>query len=174
MGTGQMLVTIGAIMLLGTIILTTNRGISNSSEVLLKTSFGLEEVSLATTYIQRANDLAFDENDKNGTLITLPSQLTAAASLGYENNDPADLDDVDDLNGKPGVADGFRLDSVDLATGKYYVKTQVHYVSLSNLDPPTWPTSPTFHKRLDVWVWNSVNGPSERLHMSSILSYWGF
>jgi hypothetical protein len=173
MGTGQMLLTIGAIILLGSIILTTNRGISNSGQVLMQTSFGIDAVSLAETVIQEAASLPFDQADVNdSTMITL-SDLTPANSLGYENNDPTDLDDFDDYNGRPGVSNGFRLDSTSMPTGKYYIKTQVHYVQLGNLDPSTWPTITTYYKRLDVWVWNSVDS-ADKVHMATIRGYWGF
>ncbi|MCL4538458.1 MAG: hypothetical protein M1469_09960 [Bacteroidetes bacterium] len=54
MGTGQMLLTVGAIILLSTIILTTNRSLNDNDEILLKTNLGLEEVSLATSIIEEA------------------------------------------------------------------------------------------------------------------------
>ncbi len=168
-----MLLTIGAIILLGTIMLTTNRGISNSSTVMLKTGFGIDQVSLAETVVEQAASLPFDQADIDDTLLTSPTQLTAANSLGYENNDPTDLDDYDDYNGRPGVANGFKLDSADLPTGKYYMKTQVHYVALNDLDPATWTTSQSFYKRLDVWVWNSVD-TKDVVHMATVRGYWGF
>jgi hypothetical protein len=182
MGTGQMLITIGAIMLLGTVILNTNRGINNSSQVLRETSFTLEDVSYATTIIQKAEGLYFDEKCSTDTLeVTNPAVgFTPVTSLGYENNDPTDLDDIDDFNGKPGVSNGYGLDSANLATGLYYAKTRVHYVALSNLD--AFASTPTFHKRLDVWVWNkdefdeSTNEArkNDTLHMATIISYWAF
>ena len=54
MGTGQTLLTIGAVMLLGTIILTTSRSLVDNNEVLLKNNLQLEEVSLATSVIEEA------------------------------------------------------------------------------------------------------------------------
>jgi hypothetical protein len=186
MGTGQMLLTIGAMMLLGTIILTTNRGIEDSTQVLLNTGYGIDAVSLATSTIERANGLAFDQNtkdDSTGKLISL-SQLTPPASLGQENGDSTDFDDFDDFNGLPGGPNSFynQLDTLRLPTdttkiiGIYDIKTEVHYVyrdpssgdfveETSSADTATWS------KELDVWVW-SVTTPDDSVHMRDIFSYW--
>ncbi len=184
MGTGQMLTTVFAIILLGTVILNTNRGITNSGQILRETSYWIEDVSYAASMIQKANQTYFDDNCKSDTeLVTVPTTgFTAPASLGYEGNDPTDLDDIDDFNGKPGAAypNNCRLDSSLLSTGWYYARTQVHYVSLKNLDSNV--SVQTFHKRLDVWVWNKnefdtlTNKPkaNDTLHMATVVSYWAF
>jgi len=174
--------TIGAVILLGTVMLNTNQGINDSSGILRETSFTIEDVSYATTIIQKAEGVYFDEKCSTDTLeVSNPvTGFTAASSLGYENSDPTDLDDVDDFNGKPGIANGYRLDSANLATGLYYAKTQVHYVSTNNLD--AFVNTPTFHKRLDVWVWNhdefdpntNPARQGDTLHMATIISYWAF
>lgn len=95
MGTGQMLLTIGAVILLGNIILTTNRGIANSSQLMLKTNFGLEAVSLASSTVEEAESLPFDESTRFNS-DTSTSQLTAAANLGEESSSGDTLDDFDD------------------------------------------------------------------------------
>ena len=177
MGTGQMLLTIGAVILLGSIIATTDNGINSSGQVLMSTSMGLEEVSLASTIIQRAEALDFDEKSKDSVQINSPTQLTAVNSLGYENNDSTDLDDVDDYNGKPGVNNGYRQEIDTLATGIYYARTQVHYVSLSNLNANA--AIQTYHKKLDISIWNKdqadpKTGKPDTLKMSTIISYWAF
>ncbi len=171
MGTGQMLVTIGAIVLLGSIILTTNRGISNSSQVLLQTSFGIDEVSLATSVIEKAQDLAFDDHTKDSTWINALSGLTPPTSLGQENGDATDLDDFDDFNGLPNQK--FRIEFDTLSTGIYEVKTHVSYVTRNattgSLD--TTSTGATWSKQLTVWVWNTVD-TAHVVKMSSVFSYW--
>ena len=61
MGTGQMLITIGAIALLGGVILNVNRNIDNTGTILLHSNIGIEEVSLASSVMEEAQGLAFDE-----------------------------------------------------------------------------------------------------------------
>ncbi len=167
MGTGQMLLTIGAIMLLGAIILTTNRSLYSNSQLLLKTSFGLEEVSLATSVIEEAQGKAFDENTDTAK-VTKADKMTPRPLLGQENNDPNDLNDFDDYNGLNGAG---RMDTFSLSTGIYYVKTKVCYVDASNLDGES--SNATFSKRLDVSVWNREDSSSV-IKMSTIYSYWYF
>ena len=160
MGTGQMLLTIGAIMLLGSIILTTNRSLNNNSQVLLNTNVGLEEVSYATSVIEEATGKAFDAqtdtNDVNST-----TQLTPASQLGPEYT--GDLNDFDDYNGK-----NFGPDP--LSTGVYFAHTTVHYVSSTNLDDTS--STQTWFKRIDVSVWNKDIPDTVKMH--AIVGYWYF
>ena len=155
-------------MLLGTVILTVNRSLNNTSTVLLNSNIGLEEVSYATSVIQEAEGKAFDQHTINNPLSSSQlSSLTPADSLGQENGDPNDLDDVDDYNG--------RLDSVELNKSWYYAKTRVYYVSAN--DPTDTSSVPTWYKRIDVTVWNgnangTVNGDVVKMH--SVFSYWHF
>lgn len=161
MGTGQMLLTIGAIMLLGSIILTTNRSLNNNSQVLLNTNIGLEEVSYATSIIEEATGKAFDAqtdtNDVNST-----TQLTTANRLGPEY--AGDLNDFDDYNGKT-----FGPDS-SLTTGVYFARTTVHYVAPPNFDDTL--SAPSWFKKIDVTVWNKDVPDTVKMH--AVIGYWYF
>ena len=64
MGTGQMMLTIVAIVLLGSIIVTTDTQINNSSQLLMQTGFWIDATSLGTSIIEKAEELPFDENTK--------------------------------------------------------------------------------------------------------------
>ncbi len=168
MGTGQTLLTIGAVMLLGTIILTTSRSLVDNNEVLLKNNLQLEEVSLATSVIEEAQEKAFDETTILQTDSSL-SQLTPPLSLGQENNDPTDTNDFDDYNGLNGMG---LVQADTMNTGLiYYDSTRVCYVALGNLDGTS--STATWNKRLDVWVW-SKDDPGDTVKMSTIYSYWWF
>lgn len=172
MGTGQMLLTIGAIVLLGTIILTTNRSLSENDEVLLKADFGLEEVSLATSIIEEAQNTAFDQNTIDAEVTSL-NHLTPAANLGQENEDSTDFDDFDDYNGwhKNGTNKQGLTQEFSLSTGIYYAHTTVCYVDIGDLNG--YSSSRTWSKRLDVSVWNQAD-PGDTVKMSTIFSYWYF
>lgn len=174
MGTGQTLLTIGAVMLLGSVILTTNRGLNTSNQVLVTSNIGLEEVSLATSIIEEAQGKAFDERTDTNT-VSPDSMwlLTAWNMLGQENGDSTDLNDFDDYNGLNGngrlISDTVRVGSV--ITGIYYVRTRVHYVSLKNgLDNNV--NGRTWNKRLDVWVWSEDVPDTVKMH--TVYSYWYF
>ncbi len=173
MGTGQTLLTIGAIMLLGTVILTVNRNLNTNNLVLINSNIGLEEVSLATSVIQEAEGKAFDQHTINNPLNSSQlDSLTPTGSLGQENGNPNDLDDFDDYNG---LNNQGRLDSIPLSTGEYYVRTRVYYVNAN--DPTDTSSVPTWNKRIDVTVWNgnangTVNGDVVKMH--SVFSYWHF
>lgn len=167
MGTGQTMLTIGAMMLLGMVILSTNRNIVDTSDVMLQANCGLDAVSLATSVIQEADSTAFDSSTVAGTDTSL-LQLTPVSALGQDNNDPNDLNDFDDYNGLNGQG---RLDSTKLSTGKYYWRTRVYYVnnySDLNQDSPVR----SWTKRLDVYVWNK--DLPDTIVMHSIYSYWFF
>ena len=161
-----MLLTIGAIAILGGVILNVNRSIDNTGSVLLHSNMGIEEISLATSIMEEAQALAFDDSTIANS-VSATSQLTPASALGQENGDSTDLDDFDDFNG----LDNKGLLQIDtLATGIYYVYTRVCYVNqndpMGNVDTRTW------NKRMDVWVWNSSSADTVR--MQTVFSYWPF
>lgn len=178
MGTGQMLITVGAIMLLGTVILSTNKGINNNSTIMLKTNFALEATSLAASVIDEAEYLPFDDatatsfgEATNYKAINSVNQLTPRPLLGSEGHgDDIHPDDFDDYNGSaPGP--GYRITTDTLSTGIYKVKTSVCYVDLNALEGVSLQR--TWFKRLDVLVWNTAD-PLDTVRMSSIYAYWYF
>lgn len=153
-------------MLLGGVILTVNRNIGDTGTILLHSNIGLEEVSLATSIMEEAQGLAFDEITDTSA-VTSTSQLTPVNALGQENGDSTDLDDFDDFNG---LNNKGRLETDTLGTGIYYVYTRVYYVNTSNLMANS--TTRTWNKRLDVWVWNSSG--TDTVKMNTVFSYWPF
>jgi len=178
MGTGQMLITIGAIVLLGTVILTTNRGINNSDDVMMKTDFGLEGTAIAASVIDEAMCLPFDDSTGTPsgdstiyTVINSTSRLTPVTKLGYVQGSGEDTlpDDFGDFNGLQGGSG--RMETIVDSTGTYKVLTRVFYVTKTNLNQAA--PSPTWFKRLDVSVWN-VADTADVIKMSAIYAYWYF
>lgn len=166
MGTGQMLLTVAAIILLGTVILSTNRSIVNNNETANFTNVELEAISKATSLIQAATDTAFDENTVD-TTVTTTGQLTAAARLGWDSTDV--FDNFSAYNGVPG-GNGLLWPPDTEATGIYEMLTRVYYVSGSNF---TQSSNATWSKRLDVEVWCTAF-PNDTVKMSTVYSYWYF
>lgn len=168
MGTGQTLMTVAAIMLLGTIILTTNKRIASTDQVMRTANYGIEQVALATKIIQEAQAKSFDQTTQNGNNITGPSSFSS--SLGQESGS-TDFDDFDDYNGVPGGT-GLVMKYDSLATGDYCARTTVRYVMLNTATGTLDTTStPQWWKRIDVWVWNTVT-PNDVVHMHAIKTYW--
>jgi len=161
-----MLLTIGAIAILGGVILGVNKNINNTDTILLHSNIGIEEISLASSVMEEAQGLAFDEITDTSS-VSATSQLTPATALGQENGDPTDLNDFDDFNG---LGNNGRLEIDTLATGIYYVYTRVCYVDQNN--PMTNSSTRTWNKRLDVWVWNTLS--TDTVKMQTVFCYWPF
>jgi hypothetical protein len=181
MGTGQMLLTIGAIILLGNIMITTNRAISKSNEILLETGYQISSISIATSIIERAQGLAFDDNTDTTSINSL-TPLTPTPLLGIDSytDTTSGYDDYDDFNKRT------EIDTL-WSGGKIYAifkdSTAVHYVArnrITGLMDSSY--APTWSKQLDVWVWKYE--PNARkdirvqdsigscVHMFDIFSYW--
>lgn len=187
MGTGQMVLVVGAIFLLGMIILSANGTFRENERVVTDSEFGIAAVSLATSLIEEAEGKDFDEacTDSGITNIT---QLTPPGSFGPSSTEryhPADtshtdFDDLSDFNGftieyvhdtlQPmvaqyrGDASGFRAD--------YFLSARVQYVNAGGgvafLDDSTGAR--TWHKKFTV----TVTSPSstDTLSLSTVISYW--
>lgn len=163
MNTGQMLITVGAMMLLGMIILRVNNGFLTTGTVLMESKFGVLGVSLATSVIEEANSKAFDEETDTASvnstnLITAPNNLGPEAGETYEF-----FDDFDDYNGYT------RVDST-MPSAVFNLESKVEYVEDKKPDNPV--NKATWHKRITV----TVTSPSmqDTIQMSSVFSYWFF
>ena len=186
MSSGQILLTVMAMFLLGTIILNTNSNLLSNEQVVMDSEFGVAAISLATSLVEEAQGKMFDESSVDHGDTTV-SQLTAAVSLGkdadeiyrYAGSDTTttDFDDLDDFNNfsiefvndttRPliaqyrGESKGFRAD--------YFIRSKVEYVNVttSSITPTT---SKTWHKQLTV----TVTSPTSRdtLKFPTVISYW--
>jgi hypothetical protein len=183
MGSGQMLLTLGAMMLLGLIILTTNSTMLDNEQVVMDSEFGVAAISLATSLVEEIQGKLYDAAGADSGITSL-SKLTASGSLGpsgserYHPKDSTktDFNDVDDFNNfwiefvadtsRPRVATyrgesrGFRAD--------YQVRARVYYVDKNSPDATSF--TPTWHKKVVV----TVSSPSSRdtLSFPTIISYW--
>lgn len=164
MNTGQMLITVGAMMLLGMIILRVNNGFLTTGTVLMESKFGVLGVSLATSVIEEANSKAFDEETdtmsvNNVNMITAPNNLGPESGESYET-----FDDFDDYNGYS------RIDST-MPSAVFHLDSKVEYVK-DNEPDKVITNKATWHKRITV----TVTSPSmqDTVTMSSVFSYWFF
>ncbi len=187
MGIGQIILTTGAMMLLGSLILTVNRSILENDAVVSNSEFGVAAISLATSIIEEAQGKSFDDAVVD-SCVPSTSHLTPPTMLGprpgewYHPTDTTrtDFDDLNDFNDfsieyvsdttKPRIAT-FRGDSKGFRAD-YFVRSKVQYETAAGgsaeLNVPT--SSPTWHKKLTVTVTSPSS--SDTLTVSTIISYW--
>ena len=127
MGSGQMLLTSAALVLLMTVLLSFYRSSDSTQKAIVETKMGITAVALASSVIEDAQGQAFDENTLTAADTAL-SQLTAPASLGMESGEsyPSKIDDFDDYN-------NLTTTVVDSMGGTFTVHCTVVYINPERL-----------------------------------------
>ncbi len=172
MNTGQMLLTLGAVVLLSVLILrvnSTSLGVQGSH---VNSKLAIVAISIANSYIDYAKSKAFDAVilDTTKTNIVL-SDLTYP--LGKESGEVYPFfDDFDDFNMG---ANEFLTDTTTLvhplnpsAYTPFYINSTVYYVSPTDLNTPL--TDKQWNKRMDVKVW--ADGMEDTVKISTVTGYW--
>ncbi|MBU2494138.1 MAG: hypothetical protein KJ571_16040 [Bacteroidetes bacterium] len=164
MNTGQMMITIGAIMLLTLVIVRVNNGFLSTDSVLMRSKFGVLAVSLATSMIEEANGKAFDHNTDT-TSVSAITQLTS--TLGPETGETySTFNDFDDYHNY------LRYTATDstIVSAPFKIYCRVNYINPS--DPDDSSATRTWHKKIYVEV--SSPNMEDTIKMSSVFSYWFF
>lgn len=154
----NLLLTLGAFMLFGKFLLSTNAFINNSREFAYQSEFYVTSLSLAQSVIDEAKTKAFDQKTvtkavpsrdsltlslqlgKDGFAEAIPNPDTLT-STGYKSN--IRFNDVDDYNGY------IRLVNTNRAGG-YRIVVNVDYMSEG--DPNVPSVQRTYCKRIRVTV----------------------
>jgi len=158
MNTGQMLITLAALMLLSLVILRVTNGFLYTDDVLIDSKLGVLGVSIATSMMEEATGKAFDENSDSGTVLGL-NDLT---SIGPESGESyADFDDFDDYDGL------VKYDNT-MPVATYKIECKVNFVIPANLD--SYSAAKTWHKKLDIRV--TTPASQDTIEMSTIYSYF--
>jgi len=162
MNTGQMLLTMGALLLLSTMILRFNRSVLTSDEVMYNSKFNVLASSLCTSLIEEARGKAFDQNSDTASVSTT-NQLSD--TLGPELGETYDTyNDFDDFNGFVKV-DSTMPSAIFYATAKVvYITTSSNSVNVS--------ANRTWNKMITVTIMSS--SMKDPITMSSTYSYWFF
>lgn len=166
MNTGQMLLTIGALLLLSTVMLRVNSNNFSTETVRDEARFGVVATSIATSIIEQAKGLAFDAKTDTNSVTSL-ADLTSVFNLGPDaGENSADINtfnDFDDFDGYSGI------DST-LQSAVFELSCSVDYVTKSNLKSAA--SVPTWHKKISV----TVSSPSmdDTLKAATVYSYWFF
>jgi hypothetical protein len=175
MSTGQVILTVGAFMLLSTILLSFYGLVADSNKTFDTTQGDITEVALAISYQEVIQGMAFDE-------VTVDSFLTASqknslsTSLGPDNPPPAGepsetnmetFDDIDDFN-------GYQIDQVNPGgvLGTYRTHFNVYYVDPNNINSVS--SGKTFVKRVDMKLWRASPPGQDTLQTSFVVGYFHF
>jgi hypothetical protein len=161
MNTGQMLLTLGALLFLSTMILRYNRADFASEDAMNNSKFNILASSLCTSIIEEAKGKAFDENTIDTSLVSvtgLSKDLKAEGGETYET-----FDDFDDFNNY------IKIDS-SMQNAPLYATCKVYYVK--EADPNKESNKPTWYKAITVTVVGDYM--NDWVEMSSIYSYWFF
>ncbi len=188
MNTGQTILTVGALMLLGFTVLITNRSSLQYGTIISQTEIDIYSVSLAESIIEEAAGKAFDhysatDTAGNGAVITALNQLTAPSLLGKESDDDysnpnKSFDDFDDYNSWSTTPYVVYVPGVD----SFHIQAQVFYVDTTN--PDLKLSTQTWHKKMIVKVWPTIvpwgelegsnKAKPDTVTMSYLYSYWWF
>jgi hypothetical protein len=182
MNTGQMLITIGALILLSLVIMRVNNGFMNTGTSIMETKFNVMAVSLGTSIIEEANSKAFD-SITDSTAISSTNSLKPYNALGPETGESyPNFDDFDDFNNytrmivahtlgsTPSGVETVVVDST-FRSADFRLDCAVDYVTVSS-GAIASTTTRTWNKRLRV----TVTSPSMRdtIRLQTVFSYWYF
>jgi hypothetical protein len=168
MGTGQTILTVGAIVLLGTSIVSVNRTFTNTGTALQQTEIAIYATTLGTSLIEEAQGKAFDENTMFTGAPLIRANMTPGAALGPEGGELyADtsnaFDDFDDYN-------GFR-DTVSVTGVERFLRTaEVFYVN--TYAPDTEVPGPTWLKKMIVTVTTLTDTTLIYAQLERLSCYW--
>ncbi len=144
MGQRELLLVLGALILFGLTMLSTNRYVIDQNESIIQREFEFYGISLAQSFIEEAKTKAFDEKVINGTVNT-PGQLTHWSQLGPDAGQThPNFDDVDDYNGLT------RTEST--GRDEFDVSIEVGYIN--ETDPETIVNPGSYYKRMNVTISN--------------------
>ncbi|MEJ2616076.1 MAG: hypothetical protein P8Z35_14045 [Ignavibacteriaceae bacterium] len=162
MNTGQTMLSIGALILLSSLILRVNSSFLSTDTNVQAAKFGVLATSLATSYIEEASRKQFDEN--TSVAISDSTLLSASSSLGLDGTETiSDCDDFDDFN-------DLDTNITNLPSATFNVSGQVSYVNSQNPDIDV--NYRTWNKKLTITVTSDFS--KDTIRISSIFSYFKF
>jgi len=178
MNLGQMLMVIGAITLLGLLVLNANTTVHTTRATMADSEFGMTGKMFDNVIADSNASALFDS-----TLLTSPGNLGPEAGESYRKSAGAkDFNDVDDFNNlflvyksgvggdtaaTPGSDYEFTLPGI---RARYFAHVTVDYVTLAGGSIVACPAVPNWHKRITVTV--TSTGSADTLAYPAIMSYW--
>ncbi len=163
MNTGQMMLTIGAMVLLSTLMLRINTNNLQTDTIRSEAQYNVLATSIITSIMEKAKSLAFDATTDTNT-VTSTNGLTPASSLGPSGGETYDtFNDFDDFNGYT------KVDST-MPSAVFDISCEVYYIQESNLKDKY--NSRSWHKKITIQV--SSPFMQDTIKQSTIYSYWYF
>jgi hypothetical protein len=158
-----------AMGMLATVLLTVNTNSGDCNQAVQMSEYRIMAASLATSTLERATGLPFDENTVSSNVS---SSTSLTSNLGRETGEIDSLentfDDFDDYNGFHKWVKG---DSVFFRSADFRVWSDVDYVMIQG-DSVIHSGSNTYTKRITVYVTSPYM--NDTLRYSTLYSYWFF
>lgn len=175
MGTGQTIITLGALTLLSYAVLNFNRTVSSVDVTIIENKYRLEALSMLNQYAETTKQHYFDETTLDTTSNKELTDLTLPKNLGMDYNDSGVIDDFDDYN-------GYTIADTANSGMPFVLYFEVEYVKLSGAQLEK-SSSREYHKRMRIRIWDDYpeplmtrykNGVAVRdtLEISFVSSYW--
>jgi len=143
MTSGQMMLGLGAIVMLSTLALTLNSIVLDGNKVMMESEFYVSGTSVAQSFVEHAAVLRFDEQVGSLAPSTFPGTFTSVGSLGPEGGESyPNYDDVDDFDGYSATVSTTRAD--------FNISITVEYCDESG----NTSTNRTFFKKMEVTAGN--------------------
>ena len=171
---GQMLMVLGALMLLSMVSLSINSMFIGKTTTMLDAEANLNAISLAQTMIDEIMVKSYDASTVSAKIYD-PTSFTGAGSLGASGTEYSSVPQPDTASPFRSVkyfndVDDYHLYRREPTTprlGKFYIKDTVYYVGESN--PDIKATTQTFFKKVIV----TVNHPNmlQPLQLSDVVVY---
>ena len=163
MNTGQSLLSIGAFLLLGIIILRINNSVSSTDNTVLNSKFDILGISLAASLLQEANAKAFDQATAGNSISDI-NLLTAPGSLNPESGESfSNFNDFDDFN-------NYDTTITNLPSADFHLHCTISYV-----DPATPSVNvnfKTWDKKITIYV--TSTSTVDTIKIESVFSYFYF
>ncbi|MCH8303790.1 MAG: hypothetical protein IIB94_01520 [Candidatus Marinimicrobia bacterium] len=162
MGRAELLLVLGALAIFGRFSLIVNNALLDNSTRVLQSEFEITGISILQETISEVGLKAFDEASVGSIPAAIPSDFTAASSLGPETGetDSSMYDDIDDYN-------GLTTTGITIAEMTYTITREVGYVSISDL--VTLSSTRSTMKRMNLTLTSDYL--SNELNLSYVYSY---
>ena len=172
MTTGQTMLTIFAFVLLTTALNSFYRLLGESGDEISTGQDGILATTIATSYMEVAQGLAFDE--QTDTTDAAISDITVLTDPYLMGPDVASEDSLHNFNDFDDF-DGFILEKEATGTGRRYAtQFNVSYVNPSDVSEISWVR--TYVKRMDMKTWRTFPPApvADTLRFSLVLGYFHF
>jgi len=167
MNSGQVVLSIAAFMFLGTVLVNFNRLVLASNEDISSSRDLITATTIASTWIDEAQSLAFDQTTINSPVYD-PATLTDPNCLGPDagETDYTTFNDFDDFNGYSITQQS------EGNNGLFESDFTVTYVDPENIN---FHSVQTFMKRLDIKTWRvDVPVTTDTVRMFTTMAYFKF